>query len=172
MKTTRPVAMSTDGMVASPHYFASLAGLRVLQEGGSAVDAAIAVNATLGIVYPHMSGMGGDSFWLIHDAKENRLHALNGSGRAVSGATRERYSRLGLNAVPQRGPHAAITVPATVDAWCKAHDRFGRLPLRQCLDQAITYARDGYPVSAGQVQFTRSTEQILGRYEDTRRAFM
>ena len=172
MKTTRPVAMATGGMVASPHYFASLAGLRVLQEGGSAVDAAIAVNATLGIVYPHMSGMGGDSFWLIHDAKENKQHALNGSGRAVSGATRERYRSLGLNEIPRRGPHAAITVPATVDAWCKAHERFGRLPLRQCLDQAIAYARDGYPVSAGQVRFTRDTAQVLGRYEATKRAFM
>src|SRR5690606_41742515 len=67
VKTTRPVAMATGGMVASPHYFASLAGLRVLQEGGSAVDAAIAVNSTLGVVYPHMTGMGGDSFWLIHE---------------------------------------------------------------------------------------------------------
>ena len=172
MKTTRPVAMATEGMVASPHYFASLAGLKVLQEGGSAVDAAIAVNATLGIVYPHMSGMGGDSFWLIYDADKKKMHALNGSGRAVSGATRERYRKLGLNAIPQRGPHAAITVPGTVDAWCMAHEKFGKVTMRQCLDQAIRYARDGYPVSAGQVHFTRTTAQILGRYEATRDAFM
>ncbi|NLF40298.1 gamma-glutamyltransferase, partial [bacterium] len=89
--------MATGGMVASPHYFASLAGLRVLQEGGSAVDAAIAVNSTLGIVYPHMTGMGGDAFWLIYDAKQNKVHALNGSGPAVSGATRAHYRKLGLN---------------------------------------------------------------------------
>ena len=87
MKTSRPIAMATGGMVASPHYLASLAGLRVLQDGGSAVDAAIAVNATLGIVYPHMTGMGGDSFWLIHDAQNTKLHALNGSGRTVAAAS-------------------------------------------------------------------------------------
>src|SRR5690606_26064889 len=172
MKTTRPVAMATEGMVASPHYLASLAGLKVLQEGGSAVDAAIAVNATLGIVYPHMTGMGGDSFWLIHDAEQNKMHALNGSGRSVSGATRERYHQLGLNTIPQRGPHAAITVPGTVDAWCMAHEKFGKVTMRQCLDQAIKYARDGYPVSAGQVHFTRLTAQVLGRYEASSQAFM
>ena len=172
MKTTRPLAMATGGMVASPHYFASLAGLRVLQEGGSAVDAAIAVNSTLGIVYPHMTGMGGDSFWLIYDAVENKMHALNGTGPAVSGATRQHYRDLGLSAIPQRGPHAALTVPGAVDAWCKAHERFGKLSLRQCLNAAITYAREGYPVSAGQAQFTRNTAKILGRYEDTRNAFI
>src|SRR5690554_1081535 len=172
MKTTRPVAMSTDGMVASPHYFASLAGLRILQDGGSAVDAAIAVNATLGIVYPHMTGMGGDSFWPINDASENKGHALNGSGRAVSGATRERFHRLGLKEIPRRGPHSAITAPGAVDAWCMAHERFGKLSMRQCLEQAISYARNGYPVSAGQARFTRETAQVLGRYEATRKAFM
>ena len=172
MKTTRPLAMATGGMVASPHYFASLAGLRILQDGGSAVDAAVAVNSTLGIVYPHMTGMGGDSFWLIYDAKSNKVHALNGTGPAVSGATREHYRKLGLNAIPQRGPHAALTVPGAVDAWCSAHERFGKLSLRDCLTPAIRYARDGYPVSAGQVQFTRQTAQILGRHEATRDAFM
>lgn len=172
MKTSRPIAMATGGMVASPHYLASLAGLRVLQDGGSAVDAAIAVNATLGIVYPHMTGMGGDSFWLIHDARNRKLHALNGSGRTVAAASIERYRKLGMDAIPQRGPHAALTVPGTVDAWCSAHERFGALPLRNCLDQAIRYARDGYPVSEGQVRFTQQTAQILGRYDDTREAFM
>lgn len=172
MKTTRSLAMATSGMVASPHYFASLAGLRVLQDGGSAVDAAIAVNSTLGIVYPHMTGMGGDAFWLIYDADGNRIHALNGTGPAVSGATREHYRKLGLAEIPRRGPHAALTVPGAVDAWCKAHERFGKLPLRQCLDSAIHYARDGYPVSEGQVRFTRDTAQVLGRYEATRNAFM
>ncbi|MFC4929119.1 gamma-glutamyltransferase [Massilia sp. GCM10023247] len=172
MKTSRSIAMATEGMVASPHYFASLAGLRVLQDGGSAVDAAIAVNATLGIVYPHMSGMGGDSFWLINDAENNKVHALNGSGRAVKSATRERYKKLGLSVIPQRGPHAALTVPGTVDAWCMAHERFGKLPMAKCLEQAIKYARDGYPVSAGQAIFTRNTAKILGRYATASEVFM
>jgi gamma-glutamyltranspeptidase/glutathione hydrolase len=143
-----------------------------LQEGGHAVDAAIAVNATLGVVYPHMTWMGGDSLWLIHDAVANKTAALNGSGRAVASATRERYHQLGLSVIPQRGPQAAVTVPGTVDAWCTAHERFGRLPIRQCLDQAILYARDGYPVSTGQARFTANTAQILARHEATRAAFM
>lgn len=172
MKTTRPVSRATGGMVASPHYSASLAGLKVLQEGGSAVDAAIAVNATLGVVYPHMTGMGGDSFWLIHDAEKQKTHALNGSGRTVASATRERYQKLGLSEIPQRGPHAALTVPGTVDAWCTAHEHFGVVPLQQCLDAAISFARNGYPVSAGQAMFTENTAQVLGRYDTTRKAFM
>lgn len=172
MKTTRPLAMATGGMVASPHYLASLAGLRILQDGGSAVDAAVAINSTLGIVYPHMTGMGGDAFWLIYDAKDKQVHALNGTGPAVSGATRDRYRKLGLTTIPRRGPHAALTVPGAVDAWCKAHERFGRLSLRQCLEPAIRYARDGYPVSAGQVEFTRTTAAVLERFEATRTAFM
>ncbi len=160
------------GMVASPHYLASAAGLRILQDGGTAVDAAIAVNATLGVVYPHMTGMGGDSFWLIYDASEKKVHALNGSGRAVASATRERYKSLGLSAIPRRGPHAAATVPGTVDAWCMAHERFGKLPLQKSLEQAITYARNGYPVSAGQSKFTRDTAQVIASYQATLNAFM
>jgi gamma-glutamyltranspeptidase/glutathione hydrolase len=166
------LALATGGMVASPHYLASLAGLRVLQDGGGAVDAAIAVNSTLGVVYPHMTGMGGDSFWLIHDAAHNKVHALNGTGRAVAGATRDYYRKLGLTEIPQRGPHAALTMPGAVDAWCMAHERFGKLPLRACLEPAIRYARHGYPVSAGQARFTRQTAQILGRHDATRDAFM
>ena len=172
MKPSRPIAMANGGMVASPHYLASLAGLRVLQDGGTAVDAAIAVNAALGVVYPHMTGMGGDAFWLIYDAQGKQMHALNGTGRTVASATIDRYKRLGLDTIPQRGPHAAITIPGAVDAWCMAHERFGKLPLRTCLDQAIRYARDGYPVSAGQARFTRNTAQILGRYDATVQAFM
>lgn len=172
MKTTRPVTRATNGVVVSPHYLASLAGLRVLQDGGHAVDAAIAVNATLGVVYAHMTGIGGDSFWLIHDAAENELHALNGSGRAVASATRERYRRMGCSTIPLRGPHAAVTVPGTVDAWCVAHERFGRLSMRQCLNQAVAYARDGYPVSLGQARFTAATADVIARYEAARHAFM
>jgi gamma-glutamyltranspeptidase len=79
--------MGTRGMVASPHQLASAAGLQVLQMGGSAVDAAIALNSTLGVVYPHMTGLGGDSFWLIYDAATRQVHGLNGLGRAAALAT-------------------------------------------------------------------------------------
>ena len=118
LKTSRPTTMATRGMVSSPHYLASLAGLSVLQNGGSAVDAAIAVNATLGVVYPHMTGMGGDAFWLIYDAESDALHALNGSGRSAAAATREFYRKAGHEVIPARGAMSAVTVPGAVDSWC------------------------------------------------------
>lgn len=140
-RPTRPPAMGTSAMVSSPHYLATLAGLKILQNGGSAVDAAISVNSTLGVVYPHMTGMGGDAFWLIHDAETRTVHALNGSGRAVGQATRDRYRATGHDSIPRRGPLAAVTVPGAVDSWCMAHERFGRLSLADDLAQAIAYAR-------------------------------
>ncbi|HET7327569.1 MAG TPA: gamma-glutamyltransferase [Nocardioidaceae bacterium] len=164
--------MGTSGMVSSPHYLATLAGLKVLQTGGSAVDAAIAVNSTLGVVYPHMTGMGGDAFWLIHDAETGGVHALNGSGRAVGQATRERYRSAGHTAIPQRGPLSAVTVPGAVDSWCTAHERFGKLTLADDLAQATAYARHGYPVSAGQSRFTAATADVLGQHDATARTFM
>ena len=160
-RTTRPITLSTRGMVASPHYLATAAGQHILREGGSAVDAAIAVNATLGVVYPHMTGMGGDAFWLIHAAGDKCPRALNGSGRAVAAATRDWYHERGFAAIPTRGAFAALTVPGTVDSWCAAHARHGRLPLAAVLAPAISHARDGYPVSAGQARFTAAAATML-----------
>lgn len=159
-------------MVSSPHYLASLAGLKILESGGSAVDAAIAVNSTLGVVYPHMTGMGGDAFWLIHDAESGAVHALNGSGRAVSEATRDRFRADGYDVIPQRGPLSCVTVPGAVDSWCAAHEQFGRLDLADDLLQATAYARDGYPMSAGQARFTTATADVLGQHDATARTFM
>jgi gamma-glutamyltranspeptidase len=158
---TRPTAIGTRGMVASPHQLASTAGLNVLQQGGSAVDAAIALNSTLGVVYPHMTGLGGDSFWLIYDAKTRQVHALNGSGRAATQASIEFYQAKGYTDLPSRGPLAAITVPGTVDAWATAHERFGRLPLDKILQPATHYAEQGYPVSASQEAWTRRNRELL-----------
>lgn len=169
---TRALAQGRKGMVSSPHHLASLAGLAILQEGGNAVDAAIAVNATLAVVYPHMTGLGGDSFWLIHDAGENRSHAFNGTGRAISGATPEFYRSRGHSEIPARGILGAITVPGAVDAWCKAHEKFGRLPLAACLSHAIDYAREGYPVSRGQERFTRQGAAMLAENPSGARVYM
>lgn len=159
-------------MVSSPHYLASLAGLKILESGGSAVDAAIAVNSTLGVVYPHMTGMGGDAFWLIHDATSAEVHALNGSGRAAGSATRDRYLSAGHTTIPQRGPLSCVTIPGAVDSWCTAHARFGKLDLAEDLQQATAYARDGYPVSAGQARFTAATSDVLERHAGTAQVFM
>ena len=150
-------------MVASPHQLASAAGLQVLQMGGSAVDAAIALNSTLGVVYPHMTGIGGDSFWLIYDASTQQVYGLNGSGRAAAQASIEFYRDRHYDRIPSRGPLAANTVPGTVDAWGAAHARFGRLPLDKILQAAIDYAEQGYPVSTSQEVWTRRNRDLLSQ---------
>lgn len=171
-KTTRPVALTRNGMVSSPHYLASTAGLRVLQDGGSAVDAAIAINATLGVVYPHMTGPGGDAFWLIHDAASGTVHALNGSGRAVAAADRAHFRGLGHEEIPARGPLAVVTVPGAVDSWCTAHDRFGRLPFDRLLAPAIDYATRGFAVCAGHASCADEVADVLGAHQATRDAML
>ncbi|HET7585906.1 MAG TPA: gamma-glutamyltransferase [Gemmatimonadaceae bacterium] len=131
--------------VASPHRLASDAGLAALRRGGSAVDASIVMGAVLAAVYPHMTGLGGDGFWLVWDPRERRLHGLNGSGPAAALATRASYAEHG-DAIPHRRARAALTVPGVVDGWRMLHERWGRLQWRTLFDDAIRHARDGAPV--------------------------
>lgn len=145
MRTTRPVCYAEHGMVATAHYLATGAALDVLKEGGTAVDAAICAASTMSVVLPHMIGIGGDAFWLIHDAGFNKLHALNGSGTCGRHISLDNYR--GMDAIPHRGPRAAITVPGAVDSWGLAHARFGSMPLSRLLAPAIAYARHGVPVT-------------------------
>lgn len=172
LRTTRPVALGQRGMVASPHYTASLAGLRTLEQGGTATDAVITVNAVLSVVYPHMTGIGGDAFWLLYDASSRKVRALNGSGRAGGGATRSYFRERGYEAIPMRGPLAAVTVPGAVDSWCAASERFGRLPLHDLLAPAIGYASQGFPAAAGLARFTAEHREILQNYSVTERDFL
>ncbi|MCW3837398.1 gamma-glutamyltransferase family protein [Sphingomonas canadensis] len=131
------------GMVTAPHHLASEAGLAVLKDGGTAAEAAVAVAACLAVVYPHMTGIGGDSFWLVREP-DGRVHAVHGCGAAAGAATLERYGRLG--AVPARGPLAANTVAGTVSAW-EAMLAGGTLPLERILRDAIGHAAAGVPVT-------------------------
>lgn len=149
MGTDRPSrsAMACGGMVASPHALASAAGLAVLRGGGTALDAAVAANAVLCVVYPDQTSIGGDCFLLYHEAATGALHGLNGSGRAGLGADRAALRAAGHRTMPRRGIDA-VTVPGTVDVWAAATKRFGRLGLGELLGPAIGYARDGFPVSA------------------------
>ncbi len=143
---TRPLAMAPHGMVACPHYLASEAGVEILKKGGTAVDAAIAANSVLNVVYPHMCGIGGDAFWLIYDAEKKNLSFLNASGRSPYAASIESFKKAGVPSMPQRGL-LAVTVPGAVDGWFEAHKRFGKLPFPALLERAIGYARNGFPVS-------------------------
>ena len=121
----------------------------MLRDGGTAVDAAVATSAALSVLYPHMTGIGGDAFWLIYDATANAVRYIDGGGRATSRGTIEAFARRGLAEVPYRGPlPGTLTVPGAVASWSMAHAAYGRLPLKRCLESAIGYARDGFPVTA------------------------
>lgn len=159
--TGRPATRAERGMVATSHYLASGAGLDALRRGGSAVDAAIAANAVLCVVYPHMAGIGGDAFALIQ-APDGTVEALNASGPAGSKATREHYEQAGHSSdIPSRGPLSALTVPGAVDGWRLAHDRYGRLPWEELFGDAIHLARDGFAVSRSLAQWLPQDAPIL-----------
>lgn len=137
--TGRPPTRARHGLIASPHYLASSTGLDVLRRGGSAVDAAIAANATLCVVYPHMAGLGGDGFWLIAGDNadgEYDIEAINASGPAADAAAREYYADLGHDEIPERGSASALTVPGAVDGWRLAHEKHGQLPWDRLFEDA------------------------------------
>lgn len=161
-RTGRPPTHAPHGVVSTPHYLASAAGLNMLQQGGSAVDAAIAANAVLCVVYPHMAGLGGDGFWLIAEPSGARVHAINASGPAAQAATLDYYRPLARDGeIPARGPLGVLTVPGAVDGWRQAHERFGQLPWDKLFDAAIGYARNGMPVSRSLADWSVQDEPIL-----------
>ena len=152
--TGRPATTAPNGLVTSPHSLASAAGLDLLRAGGSAVDAALATSAALSVLYPHMTGIGGDAFWLIHDARTGQVRYIDGGGRATAGGTLDAFARRGLSEVPLKGVlPGTLTVPGAVASWTEAHAAYGRLPLARCLESAIGYARDGFPVTARLAQW-------------------
>jgi gamma-glutamyltranspeptidase/glutathione hydrolase len=143
---TRSEVLARQGMVATSQPLATQAALDILRQGGSAVDAAIAANAVLGVVEPMMDGVGGDLFAIIWDAKTKRLHGLNASGRSPNALTPEIFRARGLKSIPGNGP-LSISVPGCVDGWAEMHHKFGKLPWGTILKPAIEYARNGFPVS-------------------------
>lgn len=156
--------------IATPHELASVAGLQMLARGGGAVDAMVAANAALGVVYPHMTGVGGDAFWLVHDAATGHQHALNASGRAAAAATREAYA--GAPEIAPRGARAALTAPGAVDGWVEANARFGRLPFADCVEPAIALARDGFPVADSLARYMAGWRELLAAEPSTAAAFL
>ena len=145
MVQTRPELAGDFGMVASTHWLASAAGMRMLELGGNAFDAAAAAGFTLQVVEPHLNGPGGEVPMLVRRAGEDAVTVVAGQGRAPAAATIEHFAGLGLELVPGTG-HLAACVPAAFDAWLTLVERFGTLPLADVLAPAIGYARTGYPV--------------------------
>ncbi len=145
---SRSPVYAPHGMAATAHPLATQIALDILKAGGSAVDAAIAANAALGLMEPTGNGIGGDLFAIIYDPATGTLHGINGSGRSPSGQTLEQLKAKlgGASALPQVG-HLPITIPGTVDAWFTMHQRFGKLAMGDILAPTITYAREGHPVA-------------------------
>jgi len=166
----RSMVVSRNGIAAAESPLAAQAGVRILEQGGNAVDAAIATNAVMGVVEPMMNGIGGDLFAIVYDAKAKKLYGLNASGWAPKGLTIEFLRKQGIRAMPQQGVNS-ITVPGAVDGWQKLADRFGRKKLTEDLAAAIRTARDGFPLPewtaaywAGQVDYLRGDESATQTY--------
>ena len=142
----RSMVITRQGIVATSQTLASQAGAQILARGGSAMDAAIAANATLGVVEPESCGIGGDLFAIYWDAKTGTLTGLNASGWAPKGLSIAFLESKKITAMPQEGIHT-VTVPGCVDGWEKLHKRFGRLPWAELFRPAVYYAANGFPVT-------------------------
>ena len=141
----RPATYANTAMIATSHALASATGLAILNQGGNAVDAAIAASAVQCVVDPHMTGIGGDCF-VLYAPKDGLVKSLNGSGRAPAAATPERLAELGVSKLAQTSAHA-VTIPGAIAAWCRLHRDHGRLTLAEIFAPAIRYAEQGYPLS-------------------------
>jgi gamma-glutamyltranspeptidase/glutathione hydrolase len=143
---TRSAVMARNGMIATSQPLASAAGLKVLQEGGNAIDAAVTAAAVLAVVEPSMTGIGGDLFAIVYDAKSKTLHALNASGRSAYAATPAEFAKRHEEGMPGSGV-LTVTVPGVVEGWSELLSKYGTVPMSRVVAPAIDYARNGYPVS-------------------------
>ncbi|MFC1759113.1 gamma-glutamyltransferase [Planctomycetota bacterium] len=146
MFATRSEVIAQHGIAATSHPLATQVAIQTLQEGGSAVDAAIAANAVLALVEPTGCGVGGDLFAIVWNQKEQKLYGLNASGRSPQTLTLEMLKEKKLTKIPAYGP-LSVSVPGCVDGWCELHGKFGKLPLSKILQPAISYAEQGAPIS-------------------------
>jgi gamma-glutamyltranspeptidase/glutathione hydrolase len=167
----RSMVISQQGIVATSQTLASQAGAQVLARGGSAIDAAIAANAVMGVVEPMSNGMGGDLFAIYWDAKTGTLTGINASGWAPAGLTIEHFTSKGISRMPQLGIDS-VTVPGCVSGWAKLHERFGRLPWADLFRPAIYYASNGFPVTELIHEYWRLAEKKLAADENARQVHL
>lgn len=163
MFASRSEVYAQNGMAATSHPLATQTALDILKSGGTAVDAAIAANAVLGLVEPTGCGIGGDLFAIVWDAKENKLHGLNASGRSPQSLTLTEFTKRGLTQIPAFGP-LPVSVPGAVDGWFELHGKFGSLPMSSLLTPAIKYAKEGFPVSEVIAFYWQMNADRVGHY--------
>ena len=168
---TRSEVIAQHGMACTSHPLATQAAIDILKKGGTAIDAAIAANAVLGVVEPEMNGIGGDIFAIVYDAKTGKLYGLNGSGRSPYSLTLDEFKKRGLQYIPNYGP-LAVSVPGCVDGWFELSKRFGRLPMQQVLAQAIGYARNGFPLANEAAYEWADVQKLLGKYPSTAATYL
>ncbi len=168
---TRSEVIAQHGMAATSQPLATQAALDVLKSGGNAIDAAIAANAVLGLVEPTGNGIGGDLFAIVWDAETEQLHGLNASGRSPHNLTLQYFKEKGYKNIPSLGP-LPVSVPGTVDGWFELHDKFGKLSMDEILSPAISYAKNGFPLSEVIAYYWQRNAEILKDYPGFQEIFM
>ena len=166
----RSMVITQQGIAATSQTLASQAGAQILAKGGSAVDAAIAANAVLGVVEPMMNGIGGDLFVIYWDAKTGKLTGLNASGPAPRGLSPEFLAKQGIQSIPE-GIHS-VTVPGAVDGWAKMHQKFGKLPWKELFGAAVAYAEQGFPVTEDAQRYWSGSTATLRSHPETARVYL
>lgn len=168
---TRSEAIAENGMVATSQPLATLTAIEILKKGGTAMDAAIAANALLGLVEPTGNGIGGDIFAIVWDSKSKKLHGFNGSGRSPHDLTLNYFKKNNLNSIPSHGP-LSVSVPGCVDGWYQLHERFGSLQMSELLEPAIQYAEEGFPVTEVISFLWEGYSKSLSKFEGYRKTYM
>jgi gamma-glutamyltranspeptidase/glutathione hydrolase len=161
-RATRSVVMARNGAIATSQPLATAAGLRVLQSGGNAIDAAITAAAVLSVVEPTMNGIGGDLFAIVYSAKTKKVHGLNASGRAPAAMTLDEFKKRGLQRIPLRG-ELSVSVPGVVDGWHELLSKHGTRTMAQALEPAIKYAREGYALTEIIADQWKEVESVLAK---------
>ena len=168
---SRSEVIAQNAMVATSQPLATQVGLDILKQGGNAIDAAIAANAMLGLVEPTGSGIGGDLFAIVWDAKTQKLYGLNASGRSPKSLTLEHFKLQGLDSIPAYGP-LPVSVPGVVDGWFELHTKFGNLPMTSILSPSIEYAKKGFPISELVAYYMQRSVPKLSKFAGFKETYM
>ena len=168
---TRSEVIAQHGMACTSQPLATQVALDILKAGGNAIDAAIAANALLGLVEPTGNGVGGDLFAIVWDAETKQLYGLNASGRSPRSLTIDYFKDKGYDKIPAYGP-LPVSVPGCVDGWFELHKRFGTMNMDQILKPAITYAREGFPLTELIAYYWAGNARSLSKYPNISDVYM